>query len=108
MTCKRPKRCRNGMYTMACAKLSEEVYQDRVNMTSPLTYNQRICILHVIFSTVLYEESHETSAISLHQQSMAVTCIPLHTPLVYSKTGVYWGIPGFRNFAPKHRLWVLV
>ena len=30
------------------------------------------------------------------------------TPLLYSKTGVYMGIPVLRIFAKKHRLWVLV
>ena len=30
------------------------------------------------------------------------------TPLLYSKTGVFRGIPIFLIFAPKHRLWVLV
>ena len=39
---------------------------------------------------------------------MSVKCIPTHTPLLYSKTGVYRGIPIFLVFAPKHRLWVLV
>ena len=33
---------------------------------------------------------------------------PLELHLLYSKTGVYWGIPTFLNFAPKQRLWVLV
>ena len=32
----------------------------------------------------------------------------LHTPLLYSKTGVCRGIPIFLIFAPKLRLWVLV
>ena len=35
-------------------------------------------------------------------------CIPPHIPLLYSKTGVYKGIPIFVIFYPKHRLWVLV
>ena len=35
-------------------------------------------------------------------------CIPPHTPILYSKTGVYRGVPIFLIFAPKHRLWVLV
>ena len=31
-----------------------------------------------------------------------------HTPLIYSKTGVYRGISIFLIFDPKHRFWVLV
>ena len=38
---------------------------------------------------------------------MSVQCIPHETPLLYSKTGVWRGIPIFLIFAPKHRLWVL-
>ena len=29
-------------------------------------------------------------------------------PLLYSETGVYWGIHYFSYFARKHRLWVLI
>ena len=43
-----------------------------------------------------------------HQENMSVKCLPPHTPLVYSKTGVYMGIPIFLTFDPNHRLWVLV
>ena len=43
-----------------------------------------------------------------HQENMSVQCIPPQTPLLCSKTGVCNGIPIFLNFAPKHRLWVLV
>ena len=39
---------------------------------------------------------------------MSVKCIPPHTPLLYSETGVYRGIAFFLIFDPKHRLWVLV
>ena len=39
---------------------------------------------------------------------MSVCFIPLYTPLLYSKTGVYRGIHFFLIFASKHRLWVLV
>ena len=39
---------------------------------------------------------------------MSVICIPPHTPLLYSKTGVCNGIPIFLIFDPKHRLWELV
>ena len=42
-----------------------------------------------------------------HQENMSVKCIPPHTPLLYSKTGVNRGMYIFLNFAPKHRLWVL-
>ena len=38
---------------------------------------------------------------------MSVKCIPPYTSLLYSKTGVYRGIP-FCIFDPKYRLWVLV
>ena len=41
-------------------------------------------------------------------ENIFVKCIPPHTPLLYSKSGVYKGIPIFLNFDPKHRLWVLV
>ena len=40
--------------------------------------------------------------------NMSVYCRPPYTPLLYSKTGVYWGIKFFLVFALKHRLWVLV
>ena len=33
---------------------------------------------------------------------------PCNVYLLYSKTGVYMGIPVFLSFAPKHRLWVLL
>ena len=39
---------------------------------------------------------------------MSVQCIPPFSPLLYSKSEVYWGIPIFLTFAPKHRLWVLL
>ena len=39
---------------------------------------------------------------------MSVKCIPPHTPFLYGKTGLCRGVPIFLNFAPKHRLWVLV
>ena len=41
-----------------------------------------------------------------HQENMQ--CIPPYTQLLFSKTGVWRGIPIFLIFAPKHRLWVLV
>ena len=44
----------------------------------------------------------------IHQENMFVKQIPPYTPLLYSKNGVSRGIPIFRIFAPKHRLWVLV
>ena len=31
-----------------------------------------------------------------------------YTPILYSKIGVYRGVPYFLIFAPKHGLWVLV
>ena len=46
--------------------------------------------------------------ISYHRENMSVKCVPLQTPLLYSKTGVCRGISTFLIFAPKHRLWVLV
>ena len=39
---------------------------------------------------------------------MSVKCVPPQTPLLYSKTGVCRGIPGFIIFGAKHTLWVLV
>ena len=39
---------------------------------------------------------------------MSVKCIPHYTPLLYSKVGIYRGIPSFLIFASKHRLWVHV
>ena len=39
---------------------------------------------------------------------MSMKCIPPHTPLLYSKTGNYRGVPIFLIVAPKHRLWVFV
>ena len=39
---------------------------------------------------------------------MSAKCKLPHTPLLYSKTGVYRGIPTFLIFDPKHRFWVLV
>ena len=43
-----------------------------------------------------------------HQENMSMKSIPPHTPLLYSKVGVYRGIPIFLMFVPKHRLWVHV
>ena len=43
----------------------------------------------------------------MHQENVSAKCIPSHTPLLYSKTGVCRGIPISLIFAPKHRLWVL-
>ena len=43
-----------------------------------------------------------------HQDNMSVCFIPLYTPLLYSRTGVYRGIHYFLIFALKHILWVLV
>ena len=44
--------------------------------------------------------------------AITITCpLKLITPLnpiLYSKTGVCRRVPIFLNFAPKHRLWVLV
>ena len=45
---------------------------------------------------------------AVHQENISVKCIPRHTPLLYSKTGVRGGIPIYLIFVPKHRLWVLV
>ena len=39
---------------------------------------------------------------------MSVKCVPPQTPLLYSKTGVFRGIPYFLIFAPKHRLWAKI
>ena len=36
---------------------------------------------------------------------MPVKCITPYTPILYSKTGVYKGIPIFLIFVPNHRLW---
>ena len=35
---------------------------------------------------------------------MSVKCLPPHTPLLYSKTGVCRGIPIFLIFALKHKI----
>ena len=43
-----------------------------------------------------------------HQENISMKSIPHHTPLLYSKTGVYRGIPIFLIFDPNHRIWVLV
>ena len=44
----------------------------------------------------------------IHKENMSVKCIPPYTPLLYSKTGIFRGVPIFLSFAPKHRLWVHV
>ena len=41
---------------------------------------------------------------TLHHANMFMKCKPHHTPLLYSKTGVYRCIHFFLIFAPKHRL----
>ena len=38
-----------------------------------------------------------------HQDNMSMKCITI--PLLYSKTGVYRGIPISLIFDPKHRVW---
>ena len=43
-----------------------------------------------------------------HQEVMSMKSIPPRTSLLYSKTGVYRGIPTFLIFVPKHRFLVLV
>ena len=45
---------------------------------------------------------------SYHEENMSMKSIPPHTPLLYSKTGVYMSIPIFLIVVPKHRLWVPV
>ena len=45
----------------------------------------------------------------LHQENMSMNkYTPSNPTFIYSKTGVFRGIPIFLIFAPKHRLWVLV
>ena len=65
---------------------------------------------HICLFCGLTSQSTNFSHIQMeiHQENMSVKCIPPHTPHLYSKTGVRRGIPIFLNFAPKHRLWVLV
>ena len=48
------------------------------------------------------------NASKCHQQNMSVKCIPSYTLLLYSKTGVYSGIPILLIVGPKHRFWVLI
>ena len=43
-----------------------------------------------------------------YHANMLVSFTPHHTPLLYSKTGVYRGLQGYSFFSLKHRLWVLV
>ena len=42
------------------------------------------------------------------QVNMSMLFTSHHTPLLYSKTGVYRGIHYVLNFSLNHRLWVLV
>ena len=79
---------------------------------------RHVCnVVHTVVGrrlTFLFIESHFTC---LHRSSayrtyrcrcnIRKTLLP-YTPLLYSKTVVYRGIPIFLIFAPKHRLWVLV
>ena len=51
----------------------------------------------------MFEAAKET-----HQDNMSVCFIPLYTPLLFSKSGVYRGIHYFLSFALKDILWVLV
>ena len=44
---------------------------------------------------------------NVHHKNMSVKCVPLYTPHLYSKTGVYRGIPILLIFDQKHKLWVL-
>ena len=74
---------------------------------------EHMCSLHISSSmTEMGCYSHNSTVVGnqhqSHKENMSVKCIPPHTPLLYSKTGVYRGIPIFLIFAPKHRLWVLV
>ena len=39
--------------------------------------------------------------LSNHQKNISVEYIAPYTPLLYRKTGVYWGIPNFLIFDPK-------
>ena len=45
---------------------------------------------------------------STHNNVLSRNMKNIKTPLLYSKTGVYRGIPYFSYFAKKHRLWVLI
>ena len=56
----------------------------------------------------MYMYEQVPSAFDLYQESMSMKIPPPYTPLSYSKTGVYRGIPIFLIFDPKHRLWVLI
>ena len=49
-----------------------------------------------------------TLILCFHLKNMSMKYIPPHNPLLYSKTGVYGGIPIFLIFASKYELWVLV
>ena len=55
-----------------------------------------------------YEGSAIIISKIVHQENISIKSIPSHTPLLYSKTGVYMSIPIFLIFDPKHRLWALV
>ena len=59
---------------------------------------------HLFFANVFLNLI--THSYGLHHAKMS--CTPPHTPLSYSKTGVYRGIHYFLIFVLKHRLWVLV
>ena len=55
----------------------------------------------------MHSEMSKVYFLYRHQENVSMKYIPLHTPLIYRKTGVYRGIPIFLIFVPKHRLWVL-
>ena len=65
-------------------------------------------LLMYILDVVVEIRSTKQKVKHIHQENMSVKCILPQTPLLYSKTGVYRGLPNFLIFDPKHRLWVLV
>ena len=64
----------------------------------------RLCKLLVFSCTGSYRKYKDSKLISgrkRHQENISVKCIPFHTPVLYSKTGVCRDISTFLIFAPK-------
>ena len=65
-------------------------------------------IKNINFSPLFFSFLQVKKSQYIHQENMSMYYIPPYTPPLYSKTGVYRGIPIFHIFDPKHSLWALV
>ena len=78
--------------TVMLILVEHKIFQDP--KTQLLIFN--FCWWHF----TIYEFDFHSHFNCMQQENMSVECVPPHTPLLYSKTGVPRGIPIFLVFAP--------